>query len=173
MSKWRRWCAVGLTMLVFTACRQDAEPSEALLPEAPEQSFIIRSGGLVLNCDIPDEVNNPARVEVVKNSRTGDYTVHFGHDFSFLLRQEKKSLNFIREDLAQNDLFEYIFFDAGDEAFFYEAVLPDGSSAGHHYIRSFEIGGVHFVAETPDNESYGYFVAHLAAKAINSLRTVD
>lgn len=169
----RGWWIYWMIVFFLSACRQDEGGTEAMLTPQEEHGFNIRSGGVVLHCLIPKDVNNPARVNVVQNSRTGHYDVHFGQDFSFQLRQEKKSLEFIREDLAQNDLFDYIFFDAGDEAFFYEAILPDGSSAGHHYIRTFSVNDVHFVAETPENEMYGYFVAQMAAKAINSLSVVE
>jgi len=171
-------------MLALGACRHD-EPSEPMTERSPgivtpneapgrgisELHFEV--GDTRFAGSVPPELNYVSSYNAELRKGTGEVCVSVGKEFSFTVVRESVSIKELREDVGASDLFEIVFFGEGDDAFFYEAVLPDGRSAGHHYIRCIEVGGNRYVARTDERRQHGYFVTQLAAHTINSLQIVN
>lgn len=120
---------------------------------------------------LPEELNYVSDVRIDNGAHSAVKVVHVGSSFTIHVTRELVSLDDLKSDLLGNGLFEVVFFDEGDDSFFYELVLPDGRSAGHHYVRLMtdELGS-NYVVRTGDEQEYGYFVAQLASRTLNSLK---
>lgn len=176
------YCSAIVLFLVLAACQQDGATADAevmAVVNAPSHEQLavteIRFSADRQNFmgNVPDELNYVTVVESSVNPHTGDVSVSVGKEFVFTVARDDAAVSELREDVASSDLFEIVFFGEGDETFFYEAVLPDGRSAGHHFVRSFEFNGSRYVIRTDEQRQYGYFATQLAARTINSLRIVD
>lgn len=157
----------------FSACRQDA-PVVEIAPLAIESSsFVVSTPNYNLAGEFPEAGDTHPTVQVEIIQPHGMVQVTVGHDFVFYVKQEQQSVETVRDDLRTQDLFDLIFFDTQPDAVFYETILPDGNTAGHHYIRCFESGNQSFVAYTDDAAIYNYYTALQAGKLINSLAVVQ
>jgi hypothetical protein len=167
-----------------SACRQDGhrEPIPVVheLMVADEQEvarvrepLVFAIDEMTLSGDLPNELNYVTKCSATPLHTTGAVVVEVGKEFSFTVQRQSTDIATLRKDVAEGtDLFEVVFFDEGDDSFFYEAVLPDGRSAGHHYVRLLELEGRTFVVRTNEQRHFGYFSTQLAARTINTLSVV-
>jgi hypothetical protein len=169
----RKLLGLFFFLFLFSACRQDAPAVEAPADQPQSSSFVVSTPNYNLVGSFPEQgVAHPTvQVEIIQPQ--GIVQVSVGKDFVFYVKQEAQSVETIREDLRAQDLFDLIFFDTQPDAVFYETILPDGNSAGHHYIRCFQSGNQSFVAYTDDTAIYNYYTALQAGKLINSLAVVQ
>lgn len=165
-----------LLTLALAACRQDAPPeapaeAQAVLHE-PEaiHSFNGDFKNLVFQGRIPDEISYVSKVQQQRDQVTGAVRLTIGKEYALLIKEYHVSIEELRSDLSAESLFEHVFFDEGDDSFFYEVVMPDGHSAGHHYVKLIDFGTHRLLVRTDEHVDYGYFTAHLAAKTINSMQ---
>lgn len=140
---------------------------------AKATTFVVSTPNYNLEGKFPDGGADNPTVQVEIEERTGKVKVKVGLDFTIYIKQEQQTVETVREDLRAQDLFDLIFFETQPDAVFYETILPDGNTAGHHYIRCFESAGRWFVAYTDDAAMYNYFTALQAGKLINSLAVVQ
>jgi len=166
---------LGLYFLVFlfSACRQDAPAVVERADQPQSSSFVVSTPNYNLVGSFPEQGAAHPTVQVEIIQPQGLVQVSVGKDFVFYVKQEAQSVDAVREDLRAQDLFDLIFFDTQPDAVFYETILPDGNSAGHHYIRCFQSGNQSFVAYTDDTAIYNYYTALQAGKLINSLAVVQ
>ncbi len=160
-------------VLLFSACRQDAPAPEITPQVAESSSFVVSTPSYNLAGAFPETGAAHPTVQVEIIQPQGIVQVTVGHDFVFYVKQEQQSVETVRNDLRAQDVFDLIFFDTQPDAVFYETILPDGNTAGHHYIRCFESGNQSFVAYTDDAAMYNYYTALQAGKLINSLAVVQ
>lgn len=144
-----------------------------IVPQAIESSsFVVSTPNYNLSGEFPEAGDTHPTVQVEIIQPQGLVQVTIGHDFVFYVKQEQQSVVTVRSDLRTQDLFDLIFFDTQPDAVFYETILPDGNTAGHHYIRCFESLNQSFVAYTDDAAIYNYYTTLQAGKLINSLAVV-
>lgn len=163
-------------MCVIAACRQD-DSSEAFIPKRatlhePEavQSFNGTYKNLTFHGHVPDEISYVSNVLQQRDPVTGALRLTIGKEFTLEIKEYHVSLEELRSDLSAGSVFEHVFFDEGDDSFFYEVVMPDGHTAGHHYVKLIDFGSHRLLVRTDEHIEYGYFTAHLAAKTVNALQ---
>ncbi|MGF1563788.1 MAG: hypothetical protein ACFCUH_00330 [Flavobacteriales bacterium] len=173
--------ATALVIVWCTSCGTNSDSAASFDAIAETQaSEVVDAGELTIAFDIegvgfsgslPDELNYVSGVEVENGYHGAAKVVHVGDSFTMHVTKEVVSLDELKADLAGNGLFDVVFFDEGDASFFYELVLPDGRSAGHHYLRLMtDERGATYVMRTSDERQHGYFVTQLASRTINSLK---
>ena len=173
--------ATAMVIVWCTSCGTKAESaasSDAIAETQAAEAVV--AGDLAIAFDIegvgftgslPDELNYVSEVEVENGYHGAAKVVTVGDSFTLHITKELVSLDELKADVAGNGLFEVVFFDEGDASFFYELVLPDGRSAGHHYLRLMtDERGATYVMRTSDERQHGYFVTQLASRTINSLK---
>lgn len=160
----------------LAACRQDApseEPVEtqvALVEPETVQGFTGTFKNFTFNGSIPDEIGYVSKVHQEQDRVTGALKLTIGKEYSLQIKEYHVNIKELRQELVENSVFEHVFFDEGDDSFFYEVVMPDGHSAGHHYVKLFDLGARRLLVRTDEHIEYGYFTAHLAAKTINAMQ---
>ncbi len=169
----RKLLWLSFCVFLFSACRQDAPAVVESADQPQASSFVVSTPNYNLAGVFPEQGATHPTVQVEIIQPQGIVQVSVGKDFVFYVKQEAQSVETVREDLRAQDLFDLIFFDTQPDAVFYETILPDGNSAGHHYIRCFQSGNQSFVAYTDDTAIYNYYTALQAGKLINSLAVVQ
>lgn len=174
--KSKTYAYLALLIGCFAACRQEATP-EVLTESQPsfqEPAAIHVFNGAFKNFDfhgrIPDEISYVSDVQHRLDNATGAAQITIGKEYTLQIKEYHVDLADLRKELAENSVFEHVFFDEGDDSFFYEIVMPDGHSAGHHFVKLIDLEDHRLLIRTAENIDYGYFTAHLAAKTINSMR---
>ncbi len=166
-----------LCCLLFTACRQDGQQDnvdeQLSLSESPSVTdFNLEIKHFLLSGTLPSELNFIDQVNISGDPMKGFIEAGVGKEFIFTVNEGRIGLDEVKQDLRSLDLFDLVFFDEGDDSFFYEVVLPDGQSAGHHYVKVISEGDRRLIIRTHESVEYSYFTAHLAARTINSLSIV-
>lgn len=166
-----------LCFLLFTACRQDGQQvngdEQLSFSESPSVTdFNLSIKHFSLSGTLPAELNYVEDVKISGDPMKGFIAAGVGKEFTFTINEGRVGIDEVKQDLKSLDLFDLVFFDEGDDSFFYEVVLPDGQSAGHHYVRVISEGDRKLIIRTHESIEYSYFTAHLAAKTINSLSIV-
>lgn len=166
------WCTSCGTDVASSASPNaitETQASEAA--GAGDLSIAFDIEGVGFSGRLPDELNYVLNVEVENGPHGSAKVVHVGDSFTLHITKELVSLDDLKADLAGNGLFDVVFFDEGDESFFYELVMPDGRSAGHHYLRlATDERGSTYVMRTSDERQHGYFVTQLASRTLNSMK---
>jgi hypothetical protein len=166
------WCA-SCSPDTPTELTDDADAMAEVSAEADavELSFIFELEGVGFSGHLPNELNYISDIEVDNGAHGAAKVVRVGDSFTLHITKELVSLEELKSDLAESGLFDVVFFDEGDESFFYELVLPDGRSAGHHFVRIItDERGSTYVMRTSEERQHGYFVTQLASRTLNSMK---
>lgn len=141
---------------------------------ASDLSLAFDIEGVPFAGELPTELNYVSDIAIENGPHGAAKVVRVGDSFTVHITKEMVSLDELKTDLAENGLFDVVFFDEGDASFFYELVLPDGRSAGHHYVRLMtDERGSNYVMRTGDERQHGYFVTQLASRTLNSLKIAN
>ena len=163
-------------IFVLTACSPTAmEPEQqsvsALLESQNRIEFV--EFGYPIQAVMPADLADKGTAVVDFNSSSGELTVNVDGGYTFHIMEDPTPLAQLRDDLRNDEVFSYTFYEEGDDGFLYESALPTGETYSFHVMRSFDIDGRKFIAVTDDNLVYSKYEARLVSETINSLSKVQ
>lgn len=129
--------------------------------------------GYPIQATMPTDLADKGTAVVDFNSSSGELTVNVNGGFTFHIMEDPTPLAQLRDDLRNDEVFSYTFYEEGDDGFLYESSLPTGETYSFHVMRSFEVDGRKFIAVTDDNLVYSKYEARLVSETINSLSKVQ
>lgn len=106
------------------------------------------------------------------NGNFGRLEVRIDQDLAFNIVTDQRDIGEIKDELQQDDVFDYVFFDEGEDRLMYQAKLPTGKVVGHYFMRSLEVGGERYLVATDEQLELSHYEARRAASVINSLAAV-
>lgn len=107
------------------------------------------------------------------NGNFGRLEVEVKDEFTFHIQADARDTDDFKRELQQDGVFEYVFFEEGDDGLLYQVKLPTGKIVGHHYVRSLEAAGERYLVSTDPDLELSQFEAREAATIMNSLRVVQ
>lgn len=143
-----------------------AEPSERVAVELTQYGYPIQ-------CLLPADLASKGDATIAFNRSTGELTITVANEYMFHVTEDPTPLAQLRDELRNDDVFSYTFYEEGDDGFLYESMLPTGETYSFHVMRSFEVDGRKFIAVTDDNSVYSKYEARLVSETINSLSKVQ
>ncbi|MEO0405299.1 MAG: hypothetical protein AAF193_10540 [Bacteroidota bacterium] len=168
---------LAIAMGTFTSCGDSQEPDiqEESIPQEQAESqgtWTIEDNGLKMVMDIPDHIDE---TEVSSNYNTvlGRSEVFLGGDMMFSISEEERSIEDLKADLRDDQLFTYKFYDEGTQALLYQAVLPNGEEYLYQYARELEVSGKRYFIHTDQDAEYSLQRIRMLKSAINSLVSIQ
>jgi hypothetical protein len=83
------------------------------------------------------------------------------------------SISDLKLDLANDQFFTYKFYDEGETALTYQAVLPTGDDFFYHFVQSVEINGQYYFIRSRDGIEFTLKNVKDMRKILNSLEAVQ
>lgn len=157
-----------LTVVTLMACQNSNAP-EAIEEEtavSATNSTVVE--GLPLSFTAPNELTN-ATPNTAFNGQLGRYEVQLNDDLMFVISEEEQSIEDLKQELREDQLFSYKFYDEGTNALLYQAVLPDGSDYLYQYARTMKVGDKNFLIHTDKNGEYSLQHIQTLKAAMNSI----
>ncbi len=180
MNKTLRFVFASATLIVYscnTDGRTDGGSDAGDIPpkggkEEKESTWVtsFEEFGMPLKIEVVDESFPDAKVNL--NGNSGRVEVRMDEDLTFSIVNDMREIEEVKRELQQNEVFEYIFFDEGEDRLMYQAKLPTGKVVGHYYMRSLLAGGERYLVATDDQLDLSHYEARRAASVINSLTAV-
>ncbi|MBI1266477.1 MAG: hypothetical protein GC193_03495 [Cryomorphaceae bacterium] len=107
------------------------------------------------------------------NTADGRLLISCGTDCGFFLIEDPMSVSEWKEELMNQGLFNYQFYDEGTESVYYTSFLPDGTEYNRHYARVITVGSRHFIAVSDDDVVMSNYAVRNMAKIIDSIHGIE
>ncbi|MFT4777737.1 MAG: hypothetical protein ACJAU0_000051 [Flavobacteriales bacterium] len=166
---------IVFAVFLFACNAQEEEVHEKseIAQESERHMIELTNFGYPIQCVLPADLASKGEAVIDFNRSTGELTISVGSEYIFHVTEDPTPLGKLRDELRYDDLFNYTFYEEGNDGFLYESILPTGESYSFHVMRSFEVDGRKFIAVTDDNSVYTKYEARLVSETINSLSKVQ
>ena len=160
------------TVLLLAACSVPAE--EELVTVVEDVNLIsLTEDGLNLSfVNLPDK-GMEMEPAVTFNDQLGRYEISLSEDLTFCISEEETSIDDIKNDLRNDLLFTYKFYDEGTDALLYQAVLPDGTDYLYQYAKILKVNSKKFLLFSDTHGEFSLQQIKLIKKVINSVSSLD
>lgn len=166
----------GLGMMLLGACSGIDQPESQPQPEKVEQpetntlSFV--EAGLPMKTSTNFTFLEGKDLEIRYNSRLGQYELTINEIPEIIIIEDQISLEEIKSELLNDQLFSYTIYDEGSDAFTSHAKLPGGDPFTYNYFRRMELGNAAFLVRTNKDAEYTMDRAKQLKKLINSFQFI-
>lgn len=96
--------------------------------------------------------NAAPRMEL--NSATGVYHVEIGERFQINVVEDSVDLDSFKQELLDDQLFLYKFFDEGEGVLSYQAILPTGEDHYYHLAKMCRVDGKNYFIQSSDEQDF-------------------
>lgn len=137
-------------VILISACSSD-KVNDQTVPKDELISF--ENNGLPLALKKELSQNIEVLPEISFNEQFGHYNVRVNENLSFILSEDQLSIEEVKSELNNDQLFTYKYYDQGENSLLYQAILPDGTEYMYHYVKTIEVNQRKFVMRSePDAE---------------------
>jgi len=167
-----KYFIIGL-IAALTACSPSDVANELQDAElAPERNEVSLSEfGFPVALTMSEEEAGALMMDY--NTADGRLLISCGTDCGFFLIEDPMSMAQWKEELMNQGLFNYQFYDEGTESIYYTSFLPDGSEYNRHYARVITVGGRNFIAFSDDDVVMSNYAVRNMAKIIDSIHGIE
>ncbi|MFK7755760.1 MAG: hypothetical protein AB8B53_02385 [Flavobacteriales bacterium] len=118
-----------------------------------EELLTIQKGGYELSIIIPKAlIKEDSRLSY--RSNFGDLELYIDPKFHLYITEEELSLQALKEELQQDELFSRKFYNEGRDELLYQSILPDGSEMGYQWISQITFNDRSFIVKTDPQGDY-------------------
>lgn len=155
----------------FISCSQVEDPgdSSADSERGNSQFMELNNWGFPLKMVLPADLMVDEKPEVTYDDGLGVLNIRIGEDFHFNISEDDIGLGEIKNELLNDQLFSYKFYDEGDQALLYQAVLPNGKEYFFHYTCKQAFGDSEYLITTDKASEFSLQNINLMRNSINSL----
>lgn len=157
-----------MASIALVACQNSETPE--MVDEAPTEISTAATmvEGLPLSFTSPYEITGSTPTTAF-NGQLGWYEVQLNDDLMFVISEEERSIEEVKAELREDQLFTYKFYDEGIDALLYQSVLPDGSDYSYQYVRTMKVADKHFLIHSNKNGEFSLQHIQTLKAAINSI----
>jgi hypothetical protein len=140
--------------LVLFSCSDEPKTELAVSTISTKDTLIsISETGFNLAFVIPKLMLSDESPLIDYNDTRGFLEMAIGENFNIHLIDDSLSLADLRQELLDDQMFTYKFYDEGDHGFTFQQVLPNGQEFYYHFVMTTMIDGKHyFIQSNPDME---------------------
>ncbi len=127
--------ALSIAIISCSESGDNARPQSSMLKVAETDSlFFIDQSGYNLSLVIPKtSVAKDARFWYKENF--GEVELYVHPKFHVHMSMDNTSLEDLKKELEDNEVFKYKFYDEQEEELLYQSVLPDGTELGFQWVK--------------------------------------
>ena len=157
--------AFSLVVLI-SACSSELvnEPAES---KDELVSFENKGLPLALKNALPENIE--VLPEISFNEQFGYFEVHINGELSFILSEDQLSIEDVKSELSNDQLFTYKYYDQGENSLLYQAILPDGTEYMYHYVKTIEVNQRKFVMRSEHDAEHTLRSIKLLKSVINNI----
>lgn len=153
-------------VVLISACSSELvnEPTE---PKDELLSFENEGLPLALKKALPENIELVP--EISFNEQFGYYEVNINGELSFILSEDEQSIEDVKLELSNDQLFTYKYYDQGENSLLYQAILPDGTEYMYHYVKTIEVNQRKFVMRSKHDAEHTLRSVKLLKSVINNV----
>lgn len=160
----------ALLALLFSICMFSCQTEDELVPESKLDEWIsFEEKGLPLAMKKQVLENMEILPDVHFNDQFGYYEVSINGDLSFVLSEDALSIDDVKEELSNDQLFTYKYYDQGEHSLLYQAVLPDGTEYMYHFVKTIQVDNRSFVMRSAHDSEHTLRSIKLLKSVINTI----
>lgn len=165
----------GLGMMLLGACNgiDQPEPQPEKVEQLETNSMSFVEAGLPMKASTNFTFLDGKDLGVRYNSQLGQYEVMINEALEIVIVEDHISLEEIKSELLNDQLFSYTIYDEGNDAFTSHAKLPGGDPFTYNYYRKMELGNASFLVRTNKDSEYTMDRAKQLKKLINSFQFIQ
>jgi hypothetical protein len=149
------WIAMAILSFQDCAPNNDADPSKVSTENAGNDSVLVLEGlSVPLLLRLNPEVINLNELNHQYNSMLGQIEVNCGEAIQLRISEEMLSLEELKNELLEDQLFTYKFEQESATELVYLTVLPDGSEISYQYMKLANLAGKSFLIRTEPMGEY-------------------
>ncbi|MGB0425197.1 MAG: hypothetical protein ACPGED_12775 [Flavobacteriales bacterium] len=165
---------VFLVSFLFLVIGCSTEVEEVVVPVVEVTNRIDMSDqGLPLSFEKLKNNTLDQQPTVVFNEQLGRFDITLDESLKFCISEEQISIDKIKQELRNDLLFTYKFYDEGTDALLYQAVLPDGTEYLYQYVKTLQVGDTSYLMFSDKDSEFSLQQIKLIKKVINSVSPLE
>ncbi len=157
---------VCMVLFCMFSCKTENE----LIPQSkPDEWISFEEKGLPLAMKKQAIENMEIVPDIHFNDQFGYYEVSVNGELSFVLSEEAMSIADLKDELSNDQLFTYKYYDQGEHSLLYQAVLPDGTEYMYHYAKTMQVDERSFLLRSEQDSEHTLRSIKLLKTVINSI----
>lgn len=161
-------------LLTLFSCKDEymSGGPESNFRRASDSLFVVEVQGYMMQFALPKDLVMMYPPEIRFNAVLGQLEIRAGKHFMLDVSQDPFSIQTLKAELNQEQLFDYVFHEEGDDALTYEGVLPSGESYCYHHCARLNLSGQTYKVSTAPEGVYSEQHIEWVKNCISSMHSV-